>query len=231
MGGMTRLAPLLLLLAACGHTARPAAAPTPVDVATSSTMSTTTVEPPQQKEAKPVDQVALAGNPCDGGDVHGNPCDGGDLTGLGLSGSGTGGGGTGEAIGLGNIGTHGAGAGQGYGAGISGGAAKGPRVTIKLGAVTATSTVDQQVTHRILRRHLGALVACVEHARLADPSIGGAGTFHLTIAKGGEVTAASTTGFPAELDACFAGRLRRVAFPAGARDAEVGVAIVIHDAP
>lgn len=119
--------------------------------------------------------------------------------GLGLRGSGVGGG-SGEGIGLGSIGTigHGAGtgSGQGHGSGVGrlGGSRAASPPTVRPGETAIQGSLPREVIQRIVRRHLARFRYCYERGLLNDPKLQGRVIGRFVIAKDGSVSSVQTSG-------------------------------------
>jgi hypothetical protein len=144
--------------------------------------------------------------------------------GLGLVGTGRGGGGVAEdTIGIGSIGTigHGAGStggsGQGYGRGgigtLGGSAARPAVVTPGSAAVMGSLSVD--VIRRVVRQHLNELRYCYESALARNAALSGLVSMSFVVGPTGAVIESSATGLsdPAAVT-CLASSVRRWSFPA-----------------
>jgi hypothetical protein len=239
---MLRRASLLVtLLAACGGGASQPRSPT---------TPTTQPPPPAPRHAltdhdlgkparppaddKQPDQVAIAGNPCGGGEIAGNPCDGGEIAGkgLGLAGAGAGGGGSGATTGVGNLGTighgSGSGSGSGYGAGPGGGIGGKPSpIAVTLGALEVKGPLAPEVIGRVLRRRLNALRLCYERALHLDPGAAPAVTrIKLAVGPKGDVVSAQSD-LPGELGACVVAQVRRMEFPQADQVTLVGLPVTL----
>jgi len=95
--------------------------------------------------------------------------------GLGLKGTGTGGGGQGETIGIGGVGTKGRGGGLGgYGTGVGGLGRKGDRdVSIQTGAVAVLGAIDKELIRRVIQEHASQIRYCYEQELQRDPKLEG----------------------------------------------------------
>jgi TonB family protein len=145
--------------------------------------------------------------------------------GLGLVGTGAGGGATGEAtIGLGNLGTigkasgnDGGGNGSGYGrgaGGLGGRRARAPEVIP--GDANVRGPLDKEIIRRIIRRHINEVRYCYEQSLAVHPAIGGRVMVQFTIAASGQVISSllqnSTVG-DARAESCIVQAVRRWEFP------------------
>ena len=136
------------------------------------------------------------------------------VAGLGLVGTGRGGGGTGEAtIGLGSTGLVGA-AGGGSGAGFGGRGAKIPMV--RQAKATVTGAIDKDIIRRVVRSHLNELRHCYYQSLVRRPRLRGRVAVQFTINGAGRVPAAvvaeSSLADPI-VGQCMAKAVKRWAFP------------------
>ena len=131
--------------------------------------------------------------------------------GLGLVGTGSGGGGTGEgSIGLGRLGTIGKGGGSGYGARR----ARAPEV--KLSEITVRGALDKEIIRRIIRRHSNEVKYCYEQELVSHPNLGGRAVVQFTIAPTGQVLASvlqSSTLGNSRVESCVVQAVKRWEFP------------------
>jgi hypothetical protein len=95
--------------------------------------------------------------------------------GLGLKGTGTGGGGAGETIGIGAVGTKGRGGGLGgYGSGVGGLGAKRDRdVAIATGETKVLGAIDPELIRKVIRDHADQVRYCYEQQLTLNPKLGG----------------------------------------------------------
>jgi len=95
--------------------------------------------------------------------------------GLGLKGSGTGGGGAGETIGIGAVGTKGRGGGLGgYGSGVGGLGAKRDRdVAIATGETKVLGAIDPELIRKVIRDHADQVRYCYEQQLTLNPKLAG----------------------------------------------------------
>ena len=131
--------------------------------------------------------------------------------GLGVIGTGSGGGGTSErTLGLGTLGTSGKGGVAGYGARK----ARSPEVT--LGEITARGSLDKEIIRRIIRRHINEVRYCYEQGLVKRPNLAGRAVVQFTIAASGQVLASvmqsSTLGNP-QAESCIVNAVKRWEFP------------------
>lgn len=140
--------------------------------------------------------------------------------GLGLKGSGHGGGGSGETIGIGAVGTKGRGGGMGgYGTGVGGLGTKADR---GIGLATADAKVmgaiDPELIRRVIREHASQVRYCYEQQLALQPKLEGkvairwqidaSGRASATHVESGETTLASS-----EVHRCIMDRIVTWAFP------------------
>jgi hypothetical protein len=102
------------------------------------------------------------------GDSHG-------VGGLGLKGTGTGGGGVGETIGIGAVGTKGRGGGLGgYGSGVGGLGSKRDRdVAISAGETKVLGAIDPELIRKVIRDHADQVRYCYEQQLTLNPKLAG----------------------------------------------------------
>ena len=139
-----------------------------------------------------------------------------------MSGYGIGGGGTGwGTIGVGHYGVIGKASGTsvGYGDGGAGTLAmRGAVATIPevaIGAPVAAGSLDKAIIRRYIRRHLAQIQYCYERRLLARRALAGTIATHFTISGAGRVIAATADGMgDAEVEACVAGVVKAIEFPA-----------------
>jgi hypothetical protein len=95
--------------------------------------------------------------------------------GLGLKGSGTGGGGAGQTIGIGGVGTKGRGGGLGgYGSGVGGLGAKRDRdVSIATGDSKVLGSIDPELVRKVIRDHASQVRYCYEQRLAINPKLEG----------------------------------------------------------
>ena len=97
------------------------------------------------------------------------------LGGLGLKGSGTGGGGQGETIGIGAVGTKGRGGGLGgYGTGVGGLGRKSDRdVAVDTQNVKILGAIDPELIRKVIREHASEVRYCYEQELVVNPKLEG----------------------------------------------------------
>lgn len=145
------------------------------------------------------------------GDAHG-------FGGLGLRGSGSGGGGVGDTIGIGGIGTKGRGGGTGgYGTGVG---VLGGKKAVDIGITSSDPTVigslDKELIRKVIHANRGQIRYCYESQLNRFPKLEGKVAVKFVISPSGSVAsssvASSTVGNP-EMETCVAGRVRTWIFP------------------
>jgi TonB family protein len=146
------------------------------------------------------------------------PGDAQGFGGLGLRGSGSGGGGVGDTIGIGGIGTRGRGGGTGgYGSGVG---VLGGKKDVDIGITSAEPTVmgslDKELIRQVIHRNRGQIRYCYESQLTAHPNLHGKVAIKFVISASGTVAqsqvAQSDVKNP-ELETCVAGRVRTWVFP------------------
>lgn len=145
------------------------------------------------------------------GDAHG-------FGGLGLRGTGPGGGAVGETVSVGAIGTRGRGGGSaGFGSGVGGLGKKGSaEVKIDASAATVQGTIDKELIRRVIQANHGKFKYCYESELVRKPSLAGRIAIQFQINTEGKVTlsrVASTTMGNATVENCVASRIRQLVFP------------------
>jgi TonB family protein len=146
------------------------------------------------------------------------PGDAQGFGGLGLRGSGSGGGGVGDTIGIGGIGTRGRGGGTGgygSGAGVIGG-----KKSVDIGITSADPTVmgslDKELIRQVIHRNRGQIRYCYESQLTSHPNLRGKVAIKFVISASGTVAQSSVAQSDvrnAELETCVAGRVRTWEFP------------------
>lgn len=146
--------------------------------------------------------------------------------GLGLVGTGRGGGGNASGVlGLGNVGTIGKGAGGGtgnsYGTGngsgtkFSGRAGRKPRV--RIAGPTKSQGVDKDIIRRVVRGHINEVRYCYNQGLVRDPNLAGRVVIQFTIGPTGTVSLAvvqnSTLSGDKSTGRCIAKAVKRWRFP------------------
>jgi len=138
--------------------------------------------------------------------------------GLGLRGSGSGGGGTGDSVGIGGIGTKGRGGGVGsYGMGTGGlGTKKSSDVGISSSEPEVMGSLDKELIRRVIHANRNQIRYCYESQLTRFPKLAGKVTVKFVISAAGTVASsqvASSTAGNAELETCVAGRVHTWLFP------------------
>ena len=97
------------------------------------------------------------------------------LGGLGIRGTGSGGGGQGETIGIGAVGTKGRGGGLGsYGTGVGGLGKKGDRdVNIATGTAVVMGSIDKELIRKVIQDHAAQIRYCYEKQLAINPRLQG----------------------------------------------------------
>lgn len=136
--------------------------------------------------------------------------------GYGISGAGTGGGGTSwGTIGSGNYATigHGSSSGSGTGAhSMRGRRATSP--TVRIGAATSEGSLDANIIRRYTRRKLPRIRHCYERELLSNPNLAGTVTTKFTITSQGQVKSASSEGIDnRSVTACVTAAIKSIQFP------------------
>ncbi len=140
------------------------------------------------------------------------------LGGLGLRGTGMGGGGLGNTIGIGDIGTKGRGGGLGgYGTGVGGmGHKGGSDIGITSGNPIVEGSLDKELIRRVIHSHASQVRFCYESELVRHPGMNGKVTVKFIIAASGSVQRAgvdqSTLG-NANVESCIVSRVYQWQFP------------------
>jgi hypothetical protein len=118
------------------------------------------------------------------------------LGGLGIRGTGSGGGGQGETIGIGAVGTKGRGGGLGsYGTGVGGLGKKGDRdVNVSAGTATVMGSVDKELIRRVIQEHAAQIRYCYEQQLALNPKLQGKVSITWVIQGDGSATSAKVDG-------------------------------------
>jgi FHA domain-containing protein len=116
--------------------------------------------------------------------------------GLGVRGTGTGGGGAGETVGIGGIGTKGRGGGLGgYGQGVGGLGRKTDRdVAITAGNATVIGSIDKELIRAVIKEHAQQIRFCYEEQLAVNPKLAGKVVIRWTIDADGNASNASVDG-------------------------------------
>lgn len=146
------------------------------------------------------------------------PGDSQGLGGLGLRGSGGGGGGVGDTIGIGAIGTKGRGGGTGaYGSGVGVlGGKKGVDIGITASEPEVMGSLDKELIRQVIHRNRNQIRYCYESQLTRYPKLNGKVAIKFVISGAGSVASSSvaqSTAGNAELETCVAGRVRTWVFP------------------
>lgn len=147
------------------------------------------------------------------------PGDAAGFGGLGIRGSGSGGGGVGDTIGIGGIGTKGRGGGTGgYGSGIG---VLGGKQNVDIGINSSEATVlgslDKELIRKVIRENIQKIRFCYENAMVRAPKLRGKVSVKFVISAEGTVSASNvapgTDTNNAELETCIVSRMRGFVFP------------------
>jgi TonB family protein len=138
--------------------------------------------------------------------------------GMGLRGSGSGGGGVGDTIGIGGIGTKGRGGGTGsYGTGVGViGSKKSVDVGITSSDPIVMGSLDKELIRQVIHRNRNQIRYCYESQLTRFPKLEGKVAIKFVIAATGNVASSSvaqSSAGNAELETCVAGRVRTWVFP------------------
>jgi hypothetical protein len=142
------------------------------------------------------------------------------LGGLGIRGSGSGGGGQGETIGIGAVGTKGRGGGLGsYGTGVGGLGKKGERdVNVATGPATVMGSIDKELIRKVIQDHAAQIRYCYETQLAINPRLQGKVAIKWVINADGsasspQVDHSATTLEDAKVHECMMSRITSWAFP------------------
>jgi hypothetical protein len=142
------------------------------------------------------------------------------LGGLGLKGSGTGGGGQGETIGIGAVGTKGRGGGLGsYGTGVGGLGKKSDRdVSIQAGTAAVVGSIDKELIRKVIQEHASQIRYCYEQELQRDPKLEGKVSIRWVInsegrVQGTQVDGGATTLQNGQVHRCMMDRIASWEFP------------------
>jgi pSer/pThr/pTyr-binding forkhead associated (FHA) protein len=140
--------------------------------------------------------------------------------GLGLKGTGQGGGGGGDTIGIGAVGTKGRGGGMGgYGAGVGGLGSKADRdIGLAAADPRVLGAIDPELIRRVIREHASQVRYCYEQQLALNPRLQGKVSIRWQIESDGRVTnpqveAAETTLASVEVQRCIVSRIVTWEFP------------------
>jgi hypothetical protein len=142
------------------------------------------------------------------------------LGGLGIRGSGSGGGGQGETIGIGAVGTKGRGGGLGsYGTGVGGLGKKSDRdVNISTGTAVVMGSIDKELIRKVIQDHAAQIRYCYEQQLAVNPRLQGKVSIKWIInaegaASSAQVDGSATTLEDAKVHECMMSRITSWAFP------------------
>jgi hypothetical protein len=142
----------------------------------------------------------------------------GGFGGLGLRGTGSGGGGMGNTIGVGGLGTRGRGGGQyGYGTGVARIRDRGERnVNISVGTPIVMGSLSMEIIRQVIASHRDQIKYCYSQELNRNPNLAGKVAVKFTISPKGYVTQASvaqTTLNNAAVENCITQKVRTWKFP------------------
>jgi hypothetical protein len=142
------------------------------------------------------------------------------LGGLGIRGSGSGGGGSGETIGIGAVGTKGRGGGLGsYGTGVGGLGKKSDRdVRIATGSAVVMGSIDKELIRKVIQDHAAQVRYCYEQQLALNPRLQGKVSIKWIIQADGSATspavdAGGTSLEDAKVHECMMSRITSWQFP------------------
>ena len=153
------------------------------------------------------------------GNMFGNQIgNSGGFGGLGLKGTGSGGGGMGNTIGVGRLGTRGRGGGKfGYGTGVARIRRRGERnVNISVGRPIIMGSLSMEIIRRVIRSHRDQIKYCYSKELTRFPNLRGKVAVKFTISPKGYVTQATvsqTTLRNAAVERCITQKIRTWKFP------------------
>jgi hypothetical protein len=152
--------------------------------------------------------------------------------GLGLKGTGTGGGGAGETIGIGAVGTKGRGGGLGgYGSGVGGLGAKRDRdISVATGETKVLGAIDPELIRKVIRDHAAQVRYCYEQQLALNPKLEGKVSIRWQINSDGRASStvlnhADTTLSNDQVAQCIMSRIVTWEFP---KPKGGGIAIVTY---
>ncbi|HOX46366.1 MAG TPA: AgmX/PglI C-terminal domain-containing protein [Myxococcota bacterium] len=142
----------------------------------------------------------------------------GGFGGLGLRGTGTGGGGMGNTIGVGRLGTRGRGGGNyGYGTGVSRVKSRGERdVNISVGKPIIMGSLSMEIIRRVIQSHRDQIKYCYSQELTRNPNLNGKVSIKFTISEKGYVTQATVAGTTmnnASVERCLCQKILTWKFP------------------
>jgi hypothetical protein len=142
------------------------------------------------------------------------------LGGLGVRGSGSGGGGSGETIGIGAVGTKGRGGGLGsYGTGVGGLGAKSDRpVNVSTGTATVMGSIDKELIRKVIQEHAAQIRFCYEQQLAINPRLQGKVAIKWVINADGtasspQIDPSATTLDDPKVHECMMSRITSWQFP------------------
>jgi hypothetical protein len=142
------------------------------------------------------------------------------LGGLGIRGSGSGGGGSGDTIGIGAVGTKGRGGGLGsYGTGVGGLGKKSDRdVNISTGTAVVMGSVDKELIRKVIQDHASQIRYCYEQQLAVNPRLQGKVSVKWIINADGSASSAQidrsgTTLEDGKVHECMMARITSWQFP------------------
>jgi TonB family protein len=144
--------------------------------------------------------------------------DSGGFGGLGLRGTGSGGGGMGNTIGVGRLGTQGRGGGNyGYGSGVARVKSRGERdVNISVGKPIIMGSLSMEIIRRVIQSHRDQIAYCYSQELTRNPNLSGKVNIKFTISEKGYVTqaqVAATTMNNAAVERCICQKIQTWKFP------------------
>ncbi|MFT3914839.1 MAG: adventurous gliding motility protein GltG [Anaeromyxobacteraceae bacterium] len=142
------------------------------------------------------------------------------LGGLGIRGSGSGGGGTGETIGIGAVGTKGRGGGMGsYGTGVGGLGSKSDRpLSVTTGPATVQGAIDKELIRKVIQEHADQIRYCYTQQLQVNPRLQGKVSVTWVInadgsASGAKIDASATSLEDPKVHECMMAKIQSWAFP------------------
>jgi pSer/pThr/pTyr-binding forkhead associated (FHA) protein len=154
------------------------------------------------------------------------------LGGLGIRGSGSGGGGSGETIGIGAVGTKGRGGGLGsYGTGVGGLGKKGDRdIKVDTGNALVMGSIDKELIRKVIQEHAAQIRYCYEQQLALNPRLQGKVSIKWIIQADGSATNpqvddGATTLDDAKVHECMMSRITSWQFP---KPKGGGVAVITY---
>jgi hypothetical protein len=152
--------------------------------------------------------------------------------GLGIRGTGAGGGGAGNTIGIGAVGTKGRGGGLGgYGTGVGGLGKKGDRdVNVSTGNAVVMGSIDRELVRKVIQDHAAQIRYCYEQQLSVNPKLAGKVSIKWVINADGsasqaQVEAGSTTLEDPKVHECMMARIQSWQFP---RPKGGGIAVITY---